>query len=103
MTEPLFPRLPDEVLVPDKASAPKGIGRPKGSRNRSTIMVKEAIEAVYDDLQAGAGGDHAHFRAWADGNPTEFYRLFARLIPYQVNAAVNAGVIGTVVFELGND
>ena len=41
--------------------------------------MKDAVTAVFADLQAEDGGDHAHLKAWARSNPTEFYRLWARL------------------------
>jgi hypothetical protein len=33
-------------------------GRQKGQLNRSTVLIKEAILAVYMDLQEGEGGEH---------------------------------------------
>jgi len=36
------------------------------------------VAAVYEDLQAEGGGDHAHLKAWALAHPTDFYRLWAR-------------------------
>lgn len=72
--------------------AQAGKGRPKGVKNKTTLAMKEAISSVYADLQADAGGDHAHFKGWAQLNPTEFYKIAARLIPQDVNANVNANV-----------
>ena len=41
--------------------------------------MKDAMTAVFADLQAEGGGDHAHLKAWALAHPTDFYRLWARL------------------------
>ena len=92
-----------EGVLAAKASEPKGVGRPKGSRNRSTVLIKEAITAVYADLQESAGGDHAHFRGWAEAHPTEFYRMCLRLLPLQVDAQADVRVVGTVLFKGVND
>lgn len=60
-----------------------GKGRPKGVPNKSTATMKAAIQSVYDKLQAERGGDHGHFLEWAKEEPTEFYKLAAKLIPVQ--------------------
>jgi hypothetical protein len=61
-----------------------GKGRVKGVPNKTTVVMKEAITSVYADLQKGAGGKNAHFKAWAENNQTEFYKIAAKLIPLQV-------------------
>jgi len=59
-------------------------GRTKGTPNKATASMRSAIQVVYDKLQQAAGGDHAHFLDWATDEPTEFYKLAAKLIPIQV-------------------
>ncbi len=66
-----------------------GKGRPKGSRNKTTVAMRDAILHVYEDLQAKSGRDHGHFSEWAEENATEFYKIAAKLIPLDVNANVN--------------
>src|SRR5687767_2675366 len=63
-----------------------GPGRPKGAPNKTTIFMKEAIAAVFEDLQAKHKGEgrYSHFLEWAEANPTEFYRIAARQLPVQV-------------------
>jgi hypothetical protein len=63
-----------------------GKGRQKGVLNKTTATVKEAMVAVYADLQASRGRDHGHFSEWAKANPTEFYKLYAKLLPTEINA-----------------
>jgi hypothetical protein len=48
----------------------------KGSPNKIGAAVKSNVIAVFDKI----GGRDA-MAAWALENPTEFYRLYARLIP----------------------
>jgi hypothetical protein len=53
-----------------------GPGRPKGTLNKLTLAAKEALEYAFDAI----GGQDA-LAAWAKENPTEFFKLFAKLIP----------------------
>ena len=51
-------------------------GRQVGTPNRINVAFREAVQIVYEAL-----GGHAAFTQWAQENPTEFYRIAARLIP----------------------
>ena len=57
-------------------------GRTKGTPNKATASVKAAMRAAFD----GIGGVKS-LTSWAKDNPTEFYKLFARLIPTEVTGA----------------
>ena len=59
-------------------------GRQKGVQNKATTTVKESILAVYDRL----GGDQG-FSDWATTEKTEFYKIFARLVPQDQNLTGN--------------
>ena len=59
-------------------------GRQKGTPNKTTAKVKEAMELAFE----GIGGVPALIK-WADGNKTEFYKLFVKLLPVQVDANVS--------------
>lgn len=59
----------------------RGGGRPKGVQNRVTVAFKEAVLRAFE----GIGGDQT-FQAWAKKNPTEFYKIAARLIPTEVTS-----------------
>lgn len=61
-----------------KARKP-GSGRKKGDVNRVTRSVKEALVEAFDKL----GGVPALVR-WGRANPTDFYKLWLRLLPIQV-------------------
>jgi hypothetical protein len=58
-----------------------GMGRKKGVPNKTTTAAREAFQMAFDKI----GGPEA-LAAWATKEPTEFYKLFARLIPVDVNA-----------------
>lgn len=67
-------------------AAPKGTmppnagkGRVKGSQNKVTRAFKEAVLLSFFDI----GGVDA-LTAWGRKNLTEFYKIAARLIPYEV-------------------
>lgn len=61
-----------------------GPGRPKGSVNKVGVQVKGSILEVFSNL----GGVKA-MTAWARRNKSDFYRIYARLIPTQVVATVD--------------
>ena len=67
-------------------------GRKKGSANKSTVAVKQALEAAFERL----GGVEA-LAEWAEENKTEFYKLFAKLLPLQVQGDVNSNLTIKVV------
>jgi len=60
-----------------------GGGSRKGRPNKLTKSVKEAFEIAFNELQ---GDSEANLTNWAKENPTEFYKLAAKLIPTSVNA-----------------
>jgi hypothetical protein len=60
-----------------------GGGSRKGSPNKLTKSVKEAFEIAFNELQEDK---EAKLTNWAKENPTEFYKLAAKLIPTSVNA-----------------
>lgn len=72
-------------------------GRKKGEPLKVTVAFKTAVLRAYD----GIGGDDT-FQAWARENPTEFYKIAARLIPSDGKVDVTATVLmpKSVVYEL---
>ena len=54
----------------------RGPGRPKGARNRFTLLRQELL-AAYHELNPETGREH--LTQWARDNPTAFYTLVARL------------------------
>ena len=51
-------------------------GRTKGTPNTLNATVKDNVLAVFNRLEGTAG-----MAKWANDNPTEFYKIYARLIP----------------------
>lgn len=68
----------------EAAPAPKLRHRPGKRTEETTITAKQKLANVFDTL----GGEAAMVR-WAKKNPTEFYRLWARLIPKEENINVS--------------
>ena len=62
-------------------------GRQKGTPNKTTAKVKEAMELAFE----GIGGVPALID-WAEDNQTEFYKLFVKLLPVQVDANVAGSI-----------
>lgn len=74
-----------------------GKGRPKGSPNKTTALMKDAISAVYADLQGQVPDrDHGHFFTWASTYPTEFYKLASKLLPLQL-AGEDGGALTVII------
>jgi len=57
----------------------RGGGRPKGSKNKTTVAIKDCLQKVYD----GLGGPEAMLE-WAKLNQTDFYLLWGKQIPRAV-------------------
>jgi hypothetical protein len=57
-----------------------GPGRKKGQQNRATIQVKTALHDAFVRL----GGVPALVK-WGRANPSEFYRVWVRIAPIDVN------------------
>ncbi len=64
-------------------------GRKKGSKNRISRDVREVFHRVYEDMGKNQLHDetgepltgHEAMLEWARNNPTEFYRLYGKMIP----------------------
>jgi hypothetical protein len=60
-------------------------GKPKGTPNKLTATVKEAVQLAFNALQEDS---KANLTTWGKKNPTEFYKIAAKLIPTDVKAEV---------------
>lgn len=74
--------------MPFLPGKPKTGGRQVGVPNRLTTAFRQAVQHVYDDI-----GGHEAFSRWAKANPTEFYRIAARLIPTEMHEKKDDRVI----------
>ena len=79
------------------AQGQKTGGRQVGTPNKVTAIFKDAVRTVYEDI-----GGNAAFAEWAKENPTDFYRIAARLIPTEmasqgtsINVIINSGLSQT--------
>ena len=53
-------------------------GRQKGVPNKMTACARAAFQSAFDKM----GGAKALYE-WGEKNPTEFFKLYARLIPVE--------------------
>ncbi len=84
-------------------------GRPKGSKNRITNDVRQVFHRVYDEMGKGIIDEktgkqvsgHEAMLAWAQSNPTEFYRLYGKMIPQtaELPADMHEDFIEELIFE----
>jgi hypothetical protein len=73
---------------------PKTGGRVAGSINKLTKTVKERVLEVFNELQ---DDPTANMLSWAKEEPTEFYKIAAKLIPADINAKVEGKIIEVIV------
>ena len=69
-------------------------GRPPGVQNKLTRTVKETVLAVFNELQEDP---KVKLSAWAKHEPTEFYKIAAKLIPTEVQAKVQGTVNNFII------
>ena len=69
-------------------------GRQVGSINKLTKTVKERVLEVFNELQ---DDPKANMLNWAKEEPTEFYKIAAKLIPADINAKVEGKIITVTV------
>lgn len=85
----------------NSGSFKKGDGRPrkpKGAVNKLTKSAREAYQAAFESI----GGTDS-LAVWAKANKTEFYKLYARLIPVEHVGEGGEGPIQTVVKHIYED
>lgn len=68
-----------------------GPGRPKGSVNKTTAMLKDALLQAAENA-GGPGGMVGYLTLQASENPGPFLSLLGKVLPMQVNADVTGGV-----------
>lgn len=56
-------------------------GREKGTPNKHNVMAREAFQLAFEGLNGVDG-----LIAWAQKNPTDFYKLYGRLIPVELQS-----------------
>lgn len=71
-------------------------GRKPGSVNKTTAEVKAALAQAFDDC-----GGVPSLVAWAQENPTEFYKLWVKILPLEVNGNMRGAL--TLLVNTGID
>lgn len=75
--------------MPFKKGKIKTGGKTKGTPNKVTKTVKEAVLMAFVELQSDA---KANILSWAKENTTDFYKIASKLIPTEVNANVESNI-----------
>ena len=71
-------------------------GRPRGAINLLSRTAKASVQQCFEDM----GGLPA-FVEWAKKNPTQFYQLYAKLLPHEVSGEDDGGVT-VIIQKLGD-
>lgn len=69
-------------------------GRKRGVPTKMTMDVKEQILQVYHGI-----GGRVNFTRWAKDNETDFYKMFASLVPKQIKADITVRDESTLTDE----
>ncbi len=82
-------------------------GRPAGVPNKFTQSIRTAFELAFADMQTHfpkQGEEDFRLTMWAKKNPTDFYKLMARMVPQEISGpgggAIPLGLSGSVVLYL---
>lgn len=82
-------------------------GRAKGTPNKTTKLLKDAILKAAENAGNKVGGDGlvSYLEAQAIENPAPFLALLGKVLPMQVNADVSGevGVVFKTVYEKRGD
>lgn len=82
-------------VVADRAKPPRaGMGRPKGSANKTTRAIKDAITEAFEK----AGGVD-YLVKLADSDPKTFCTLVGKVIPLQVEGNLDTAITFRTVYE----
>lgn len=84
--------------MPRPKGTPKTGGRKAGTPNKSTKNAREAFQLAYEGL-----GGVQKLTEWAKENQTEFFKLYARLIPVEHVGEGGEGPISTIVKHVYED
>jgi len=87
MREANMPVPVEAELLP----ATKGLKTNKGSQQAMTIEVKEVIARCFYDI-----GGREKFAEWARNNRTDFYKLYSKLLPIQLQSKETKELIITI-------
>jgi hypothetical protein len=63
-------------------------GRVAGTPNKLSLSVKDNVIGVFEAL---GGADH--MKRWAEENPNQFYNIYAKLLPLQLQGGGENGEI----------
>lgn len=69
-------------------------GRPKGKQNKQTVAVKQCLINAFEQM-----GGWQNLTKWGMENQTEFYKLWARMIPHEVSG-VDGGDVNITVTKI---
>lgn len=74
-------KAPSDSKIVGSARKPPnaGMGRKPGVPNKTTAAVKEALQLAFE----GTGGVPALIE-WVEGNRTEFYKLWIKMLPTEI-------------------
>ncbi len=92
---------PDDSKVVRKKPPAAGKGRPKGTPNKTTALLKDAILKAAERA-GGKEGMIGYLTQQAEDNPGPFMSLLGKVLPMQVTGE-DGGAIQVVIKRLADD
>lgn len=84
--------MAEKQSIKSKGGKRLGAGRKPGVPNKLSATVKDNIIAVFD----GIGGVES-MTTWAKSNETQFFNLYAKLLPLQVSGDPTSPLIVQII------
>jgi hypothetical protein len=89
-----------------KRAGNRGKGRPKGSRNKTTALLKDAILKAAEQAGNKVGDDGlvSYLEQQAEDNPGPFMALLGKVLPMQVEGTGDDGkIVVEIIKGLGDE
>lgn len=90
------PQNTGEIGLSPAFLAQAGKGRPKGSPNKTTIAVKQALIEAFEKM-----GGVDRLAEFAEEEPGEFYKLWVKILPQEISG-VDGGAVTVNIVRLAD-
>ncbi len=84
------------TFKPGQSGNPQG--RKPGAPNKSTAAAKEALSMAFDGI-----GGVPRLTQWAEEQPTEFFKLWSKLLPAEIKADLSGDMNLRVIVQRFTD
>lgn len=80
----------------DKKPSRNPSGKPKGTKNKQTVAVKQCIINAFEHI-----GGVQNLAIWAEANPTDFYtKMWVKVMPTEVTGADGEDLFKNITVQI---